>query len=124
MLLVALALQPIAMTAATFGLIMHSLISSNYYWLNWSMNMWQTMFLLVTISTTIPLFMVAEGINKAGAFYFFHWDNRWSTFYYYNCLACIGRNNDNRSNIWVLINFNWCAIPTKEKLKKIISSKC
>ena len=57
----------IAMTAATFGLVMHSLISNNYYWFNWSLNMWKTMFLLVTISTTIPLFMVAEGINKAGA---------------------------------------------------------
>jgi len=62
-----IAFTTIAMSAATFGLVIHLLITNNYWWLNWTFNMWQTMFLLVIISTTIPLFMVAEGINKAGA---------------------------------------------------------
>ena len=57
----------IAMTGATIGLFFHILMTSNYSWIGWTQAMWINMIMLVLIATTIPLFMVAEGVKKAGA---------------------------------------------------------
>jgi drug/metabolite transporter (DMT)-like permease len=57
----------IAMTGATVGLFVHALVRNNLNWMTWSPEMWINMLMLVLVATTIPLFMVAEGIKRSGA---------------------------------------------------------
>ena len=57
----------IAMTGATVSLFVHAVLTNNLSWMTWSSEMWINMLMLVLVATTIPLFMVAEGIKKSGA---------------------------------------------------------
>lgn len=57
----------IAMTGATVSLFVHATLTNNLSWMTWSSEMWINMLMLVLVATTIPLFMVAEGIKRSGA---------------------------------------------------------